>query len=250
MEFKDHFSARAANYATYRPLYPDVLFAQVARLVPTRDVALDCGTGNGQAAVGLANHFARVVATDASPQQIANASPHERVEYRIAQAEECGLDDSSVDLVTVAQALHWFDAPSFFAETRRVLRPHGAVVVWGYGDPVLDTIPLHTTLHAFNRGILESYWAAERQLLLDGYRTIAFPFRESPFPRFVLEMRWSLPELAGYLRTWSAVARYADEHKRDPVDDVESALALYWSDPEKPRIVRWPLYVRVGYVAK
>lgn len=249
MEFKDHFSARAANYATYRPLYPDAFFAQVARLVPAHNLALDCGTGNGQAALGLARHFTRVIATDPSPQQLANATPNDRVEYRIARAEECGLDDSSVDLVTAAQALHWFDASAFFADARRVLRPHGAVVVWGYGDPVLDTIPLHTTLHAFNRGLMEAYWAPERQLLLEAYKTIAFPFREASFPRFVLEMRWTLPELTGYLRTWSAVAKYASEHGRDPVDDVESALALYWGDPDGPRIVRWPLYVRVGYVS-
>jgi SAM-dependent methyltransferase len=249
MEFKDHFSERAAIYATYRPLYPDVFFAQVAALVPVRAVALDCGTGNGQAALGLARHFARVVAIDPSAPQIANATPNERVEYRIARAEESGLPDSSVDLVTAAQALHWFDTASFFAEARRVLRPHGAVVVWGYGDPVLDTIPLHTTLHAFNRGVMETYWAPERRLLLEGYRTVTFPFREAGFPRFVLEMRWTLPELAGYLRTWSAVGRYIAEHNRDPVDDVESALALYWDDPEKPRIVRWPLHVRAGFVS-
>jgi SAM-dependent methyltransferase len=249
MEFKDHFSDRAASYATFRPAYPDALFVEVARLVPTHDVALDCGTGNGQAAVALARHFARVIATDPSAAQIDNASPNEHVEYRVARAEQSGLANASVDVVTAAQALHWFDATAFFAEARRVLRPHGAVVVWGYGDPVLDTIPLHTTLHAFNRGIMEPYWAPERQLLLDGYQTIEFPFRETTFPRFALEMHWTLAQLGGYLRTWSAVARYTKEHGRDPVADVESALALYWGDPEKQRVVRWPLYVRAGYVS-
>jgi SAM-dependent methyltransferase len=249
MDFKDHFSDRAARYAAFRPDYPDVLFAQLARLVENHDVALDCGTGNGQAAVGLAKHFSRVVATDASDAQIENARPNARIEYRVARAEATGLADSSVDLVTAAQSLHWFDAAAFFAEARRVTKPGGAIAVWGYGDPVLDTIPLHTTLHAFNRGVLEAYWAPERQLLLDGYRSIAFPFREVSFPRTVLEMHWTLPELAGYLRTWSAVAKYATEHNRDPVDDAESALALYWTDPEKRRVVRWPLFVRIGYMS-
>ena len=249
MNFKDHFSDRAARYAAFRPHYPDAFFAHLARLVPDHDIALDCGTGNGQAAVALVPHFSHVVAVDASAAQIENARRNARVEYSVARAEASGLTDSCVNLVTAAQSLHWFDAQAFFAEARRVAKPEAAVAVWGYGDPVLETIPLHTTLHAFNRGTLETYWTPERQLLLDGYRSIPFPFREVSFPRMVLEMRWTLPDLAGYLRTWSAVAKYVAQHSRDPVNDAESALALYWGDPENPRVVRWPLYVRVGYMS-
>jgi SAM-dependent methyltransferase len=246
LRFKDHFSDRAALYATYRPLYPEILFTLLAGLTREHRLALDCGTGNGQAALGLVNHFDRVVATDPSLEQISRATLHRQIEYRVAPADSSGLPDASVDLVTAAQALHWFDAPAFFREAQRVLNSGGAIAVWGYGDPILDSETLDRTLHAFNRGTLERYWFPERQLLLDGYRTIPFPFDEVALPAVELEMRWTLPELAGYLRTWSATARYAAEHGFDPVIDIEKSLSAGWGDPRKPRLVRWPLHIRAG----
>lgn len=250
MEFKDHFSDRAAGYAVHRPTYPDAFFARVTSLARERTLALDCGTGNGQAARGLAGNFERVVAIDASSEQIAHATRDPHIEYRVAKAEDSGLEGGSVDLVTAAQALHWFDVHAFFNEARRVMKPGAAIAVWGYGDPVLDTIPLHTTLYNFNRGTLESYWSPERKILLEGYKTVEFPFREVAFPRFVLETRWTLRELTGYVRTWSATARYIAERNHDPVEEVESALAAHWGDADQPRLVRWPLYVRAGYSGK
>jgi SAM-dependent methyltransferase len=248
LKFKDHFSDRAALYAAYRPLYPETLFEFVAGLTRHHGVALDCGTGNGQAAVGLVAHFDRVVATDPSAEQLKNATHHERIEYRVARAESSGQPAQSIDLVTAAQALHWFDATAFFAEAKRVLVKNGAIAIWGYGDPILDTPPLDNTLHAFNRGVLERYWFPERKLLLDGYRGIPFPFDEVTVPRLELEMRWSLAELAGYLRSWSSTARYAAEHRVDPVTAVETSLSANWGDPAVPRLVRWPLHLRAGTI--
>jgi SAM-dependent methyltransferase len=250
LKFKDFFSDRAELYATHRPLYPDAFFLHVAQLTNDRSLAVDCGTGNGQAAIGLAKYFDRVIATDPSEAQLARAINDPRVEYRVGRAEETGLDGASVNLVTAAQALHWFDTAAFFREVKRILAPGGAVAVWGYGDPILDSIPLHKTLYDFNRGLLEEYWPPERHLLLDAYRTIDFPFREVIFPRFVLEMRWTLGEVVGYLRTWSATSRYVEQRGIDPVIELEAALARSWGPPDKPRIVRWPLFVRAGAMNK
>lgn len=190
-----------------------------------------------------------MVATDPSAEQIRNAAAHERVEYRLARAESSGLPDRSVNLVTAAQALHWFDANLFFAEARRVLVPDGAIAVWGYGDPVPDSSQLHETLHAFNRGLLEPYWFPERKLLLDGYRRVPFPFHEVTVPAFEIELRWTLTELAGYLRTWSSTARYVAEHGVDPVTDIEKSLARDWGNPESQRVIKWPLHIRAGLIA-
>jgi ubiquinone/menaquinone biosynthesis C-methylase UbiE len=126
MNFKDHFSKQAADYAIFRPSYPQELFAYLGSIAPSRGLAWDCGTGNGQAAVGLTSVFDRVIATDASAKQIANAHPHKRVDYRVARAEESGLESANVDLILIAQALHWFDLDRFYAEARRVLKPDGA----------------------------------------------------------------------------------------------------------------------------
>lgn len=246
MNFKDHFSQRAALYATYRPLYPDALFEFLAGLTTEHRLALDCGTGNGQAAIGLAAHFDRVVATDPSDAQIRNATANPRIEYRVTPADASGMSPQSVNLVTAAQALHWFNPESFFGEAKRVLTEDGAIAVWGYGDPILDTRALDDILHNFNRGTLETYWPPERALVLNGYKDVAFPLAEVEAPPLELRMQWSLPELAGYLRTWSATMRFVNEHSADPVIQVEQALATHWGNPLASRLIRWPLYIRAG----
>ncbi len=210
-------------------------------------VAWDCATGNGQAARGLAKYFDGVVATDASPEQLARAEPRPGIEFRIATAESSGLPDESVDLVTAAQALHWFDADAFFNEAKRVIAPGGAIAVWGYGDPILDTPQLKQILHAYNRGTIESYWLPERQLLLDGYSTISFPFAEIATPEFRLVRECSLPALMGYVRSWSATARYVAENGTAALERLESDLAAEWGDPMRPRRVDAPIFLRAGF---
>ena len=125
--FKDHFSKQAADYATFRPRYPQKLFEYLGSIAPSRRLAWDCGTGNGQAAVGLASTFHRVIATDASEKQIANAQQHERIDYRVASAEDSGIQSEMIDLIMVAQALHWFDLDRFYDEARRVLKRDGVL---------------------------------------------------------------------------------------------------------------------------
>lgn len=247
MSFKDLFSERAKLYSKYRPEYPEELFEWVSGLVENHDAVWDCATGSGQAAKGLARYFDRVIATDASAEQIGQAEADAKIEYRVADSSSSGLPDRSVDMVTVAQALHWLDLDKFYSEARRVVRPGGAVVIWGYGDPVLETQPLQEILHAFNRGTIEDFWMPERQILLDGYAKVLFPFREIKTPAMNLEREWTLTELAGYLRTWSATANYVKQTGTDPILVVESALAERWGENERRRLVRWPLHIRAGY---
>ncbi len=246
MRFKDHFSARAALYAAHRPDYPESLIARLAGIPSRKSVACDCATGNGQAAVGLARHFGHVAATDASLSQLAHARRVSGVNYVAAQAEHIPLRARSVDLVVVAQALHWFKLHDFYGEVSRILAPGGALAVWGYGDPILDDGVLNALVHDFNRGTLESYWSPERMILLEGYTTIPFPFREVSQPAFTLTRHWTLAELGGYLRTWSATTAYVERHGIDPVVALEEALAERWGSPRQTRTLRWPLYLRVG----
>ena len=245
MSFNDLFSRDAGSYAAFRPRYPTALFAALAGTVGRHDTAWDAGTGNGQAAVALADHFAHVVATDASAAQIAAAKPHNRVEYRVARAEASGLDAESMDLVTVAQALHWFDIPAFFAEARRVLRPNGVVAAWTYGlmtiDPAIDQI-----IHDFEHRKVGPYWPAERELVDSGYRTIDFPFDELSFSTFVIEQLMTLDALAGYVRTWSSVARYVQANRDDPVAPFIAEIAQWWGDRAQARKVSFPVTVRAG----
>jgi SAM-dependent methyltransferase len=243
--FQDHFSGHAADYARYRPDYPVELFEFLAGLAPDRRRAWDCATGSGQSALGLADHFEAVVATDASVLQIRQAARRNRVHYAVAAAEEAPLENESIGLVTVAQALHWFDRARFWEEARRVLVRGGAIAVWSYhGFHV--TPEVETVIHRYYKDIVGSYWPLGRGVVEAGYRALAFPFAEVTPPPFLLEKLWDLAALTGYLWTWSATQRYREAKGRDPLPLIREELAKAWGPPEKIRSFRWDLDLRVG----
>ena len=244
MTSRDHFSVGSAGYAKFRPHYPDALFDFLAESAPARSDAWDAGTGSGQAAVDLARLFENVIATDPSASQIERATPHPRVTYRVEAAERCGLDPSSMDLVTAAQSVHWFDRSRFWGEVRRVLRPNGVIAVWTY---LLFEIapPIDEIVRYFYSGIVGPYWPPERRLVEQRYQTIDFPFAEFAAPDFVIEQFMTLDDVAGYIRTWSATNSFMKQHQVDPVDDLVKQLTLAWRSSE-PRLARWPIAMRVG----
>jgi len=247
MGFKDHFSGHAADYTRYRPTYPPELFTWLAQQAPARTLAWDCATGNGQAALGLAAHFDAVIATDASANQIAAASAHPRVRYAVAPAEASGIAAHSVDLITVGQALHWFDFPAFYAEAARVLKPGGVLAAWCYGlmqvSPAIDA-----AVWRLYEPITGAYWPPERRYVEEQYRTLPFPLDEIAAPPFAMEADWTLAQLTGYLGTWSAVQRYRKECGADPLALIADELAAAWGEAEIRRRVTWPLFMRVGQV--
>lgn len=244
MEFKDHFSKHAADYAKFRPRYPRELFEYLGSIAPSRHLAWDCGTGNGQAAVGLASVFDRVIATDASEKQIANAQPQERVEYGVAKAENSGLESATVDLVTVTQALHWFELDRFYAEAKRVLTLNGVLAASAYLfaqiEPAMDAV-----LIRYYHDVVGPFWAPERKLV-ENFAEIPFPFREIKPPKFEMTAQWDLNHLLGYLRTWSSTQRFIAAKGSDPVKEISDELASAWGTQEHTRNVRWPLTLRVG----
>lgn len=241
--FKDHFSRQAEAYERYRPGYPQELFGFLATVAPSRDKALDVATGNGQAAVELAEWFASVRATEPSKSQLARARPHPRVEYACEPAERIGSPDACFDLVTAAQAAHWFDSARFYAEVRRVLRPGGVLAVWTYekfragGD--VDVI-----VDDFYRDVVGPYWPRERSHVEEAYRRLPFPFQEITAPQFGLVTSWSAETALRYLGTWSAVQRYRDLRGEDPLPLVAHALHDAWGAGE--RELFWPIHLRTG----
>ena len=242
----DHFSTRAAAYAAYRPRYPKELFAFLATLPGSRELAWDCATGNGQAAIPLAEYFTQVLATDLSAAQIANAEHHPRVEYRVAHAHASGLRSHSADLVNVAQALHWFDLDAFFTEVCRVLAPGGILAASSYGSAVIDSPTLAPILSRFELEHLGDYWPARRELVGEALRVLPFPFVELRVPHFQLEVHWTLAELVGYARSWSATGRYIEANGHDPTRELEKELRASWGSEDSRYRVWWPFAVRVG----
>jgi SAM-dependent methyltransferase len=241
--WKDHFSHASDDYRRWRPRYPDALFDWLASLAPSTDLAWDCATGNGQAAVALSTRFSKVIATDASTAQIAEAEPAAGVEYLVAPAEQSPLMDAGADLVTVAQALHWFDVERFHEEVRRVLKPGGIVAEWGYGLAYIEP-PIDVVMIEFAAGTVGPYWPPERALVESAYSTIPFPFPRIDPPEFAMTAHWDVGRFLSYVGTWSSVAGYRRAHGSDPLPALFERLAPLWGDGE--REVRWPLLIRVG----
>lgn len=246
--FKDHFSQDSDLYRRYRPRYPAALYRYLAGLTECRDCAWDCGTGSGQAARGLSEYFGAVIATDASRAQLAQAETAANIVYRVAPAERSGLETGSVDLATVAQAVHWFDLDRFAGEVARVLRPGGILAAWSYDllgiEPELDGVINH-----FHDALLGEFWPRERSLIKARYSGIVLPFDELEAPEFMMTMEWTLAQLVGYLTTWSAVRRYRLRKREDPIAVVLPTLERLWGRGDTTRTVRWPLTVKIWVMA-
>ena len=238
----DHFSDFAATYAAFRPTYPDKLFAWLSAQAPSRTHAWDCATGNGQAAVSLARHFDTVTATDVSAPMIAAAQGHPRITYSVAAAEVVEFPPQSLDLITVAQALHWFDLPAFWRVCAQALKPGGVLAVWGYLLPA--TSPgVDALVHDYHDVTVGPYWPPDRQPLLQGYARITPPAVPLAVPSFTMTAQWTVDHLIGLLDSWSATHRARQALSLDPLAPLIPALRTAWGDIES-LAVTWPLVLR------
>ncbi|MCA9906852.1 MAG: class I SAM-dependent methyltransferase, partial [Anaerolineae bacterium] len=242
---EDHFSEQAQDYVRYRPQYPPELFTYLASIAPGRQLAWDCGTGNGQAALSLAEHFDRVIATDASADQITHAAPHPRISYRVERAEDIDLDANSLDLVTVAIAVHWFDFDSFYQAVRRVLKPGGILAVWTYHLPAIEPA-IDRLLTRYYGEVLAGYWPERFRYVDARYRTLPFPFTELTPPQLEMQTDWTLTQVAGFLSSWSATRQYVKARQQHPLEAIWPELTDLWGDAEHTRTLHWPLHIRIG----
>jgi SAM-dependent methyltransferase len=244
--FKDHFSRQAGDYAKFRPRYPQKLFDYLGSIAPSRQLAWDCATGNGQAAVGLASVFDHVIATDASEKQIANAQSHQIVEYRVVPAENSGIGSETTDLIMVAQALHWFDVDHFYPEVRRVLKNNGVFAASAYNllhvEPAIDEL-----MNRYYYDVVGPFWPPERKLV-EQFGDLPFPFHKVDAPKFEMTAQWNLDHLFGYLQTWSSTQRFIAAKGSDPLEQIMDELHRAWGNSNQTRRVTWPLVVRIGRV--
>jgi SAM-dependent methyltransferase len=252
MAYEDHFSGHADAYARHRPRYPDELFAWLASVSPDRALAWDAGTGSGQVAIALADHFDHVVATDASSDQLAHAVRHERVEYRNEAADHGSLSSASVDLITAGAAAHWFELDGFYREVQRVGKKRAVIALFSYGPrDFADAYELlfdDPIVHRFQENVLAGFWPERIQYVHDRYATLPFPFDEIAAPPFAMTADWNLHELLAFLDTWSASQRYFQERGTHAIDEIEPELARTWGDPAGRRHFECPLFVRAGRV--
>lgn len=244
---KDNFSNHADQYASYRPEYPASLYDYILSIVPERQAAWDCGTGNGQLAAGLAPFFKEVYATDISAAQLQHAQQRENIVYSKQAAEHTDFPAACFDLIVVAQAIHWFDFEQFYAEVRRVLKPGGVLLVTGYGllqvDPAIDSLIRH-----FYTDIVGPYWDPERKYIDEAYASIPFPFDEIEAPALVQQLVWTREQFAGYLNTWSAVQHYIKDKEYNPVTLIGEQLHTLWPESGQ-KTVRFPILLRAARIA-
>ncbi len=243
---KDNFSAQSSQYAQYRPDYPAELFEYILSVVKNKNIAWDCGTGNGQSAFQLSKRFKKVIATDISEKQLLKAEQADNILYSVQPAEKTNIESNSIDLITVAQAIHWFDFDKFYSEVKRVAARDSVIAVWCYSllhiSPEIDTL-----ISNFHFNILEKYWDAERSYVDNGYRDIPFPFKKIVTPSFVIEKHWSIAELEGYLNTWSALQKYLTANKLNPVCELIEKIKPHWTS-SKQKVV-FPVHLLLGMVS-
>ena len=243
---KDYFSKQSQAYAKYRPVYPPSLFEFIFSLVEEKQLAWDVGTGNGQTAAALAAGFSRVFATDISEQQINNAEKADNIIYAVEPAEHTSLQNESVNLVTISQALHWFNFPVFYEEVKRVAKPGAVVAAWTYTllkiDPQTDQL-----IYDHHYDTLEDYWDDERIYVDEGYANIPFPFNQIPSPYFNIEVNWNLQQLEGYLNTWSALQKFIKINGTNPVPALMEKIKKQWPEDETRAIV-FPIKLKAGLI--
>jgi len=243
-KFKDLFSQHSEIYKTFRPKYPRELYIFLNGLVQEHNLAWDCATGNGQAAVALSEFFNKVIATDASEAQLQHAEQKSNIEYKVALAENSGLESVSVDLITVATAAHWFNLVEFYKETDRVLKPGGILAIWSYWQPNV-TQEIDEILNNYCYNFLNGYWAPQITYALNGYNNFPFPYELLDTPTFFCEENWNLSQLVGFLRSWSGTQTYINKNNYDPTSKIADQLKAKWGSNEIRKIT-WKLNLKVG----
>lgn len=243
--FTDNFSKQADTYQKFRPSYPLELFEFLSKQTNKHELAWDCGTGNGQSAISLSTYYSSVYATDPSEKQIENAPTNEKINYKVERAEKTNLSNETVDLITVAQAVHWFDFDKFYAEVKRVLKPNGVIAVWAYGLPTINH-EVDKIIRHFHDDIVGEFWQDENRLIDKEYTTIPFPFKEITAPNFSITKELFFHDVIGLLKTWSATQKYVDHYQKDPIAVIESELRQAWSSNQSSKTATWKLVLKFG----
>ena len=246
---KDNFSIQAATYAQFRPTYPTELFDFVLQNVDNKGIAWDCATGNGQAAKVLAQHFTQVFATDISQKQLDNAAQADNIIYTVGRAETTGFEDNTFDLITVAQAVHWFDFEKFYAEVRRVAKPNATIAIWGYGMMRFHDEEVDNLIQNFYHGVTDKYWDAERRHIDEAYQNVPFPFELIETPHFSMVFKWQREELEGYLNSWSSIQHFKKANGYNPIPKLMLEMEAFWGEFER-KMLYFPVFMKIGKVIK
>lgn len=246
---KDLFSKQSDLYARYRPTYPKELYDYILSFVKEKNTAWDCATGNGQAAVVLADHFKKVIATDISAAQIDKAIKKENIEYSVCSAESTPFADNTFDLVTVAQAYHWIKWDEFKKEVTRVCKPEAVIAIWTYNRNKIGDKKIDDAIFSFYENVTKSYWDNERKYVEELYETVEFEYELLPVKQFETTLNWQREDMIGYISSWSAIQKYIKVNGHSPIPTIEEEIKKLWPEGEVKKVV-FPIYLKLGRVVK
>ncbi len=249
MDFKDYFSTQAKEYSKYRPKYPDELFSYLSSLVNEHNAAWDCATGNGQAAIGLEPYFEKIIATDASSSQIEHAELHPKIEYHTATAENSGLESYSIDLLTVATAIHWINTDIFYPEAKRIIKNGGVLAVWTYSESYVNE-EIDEVSRYYGHTIIGEHWPEENKKAWDFENKIHLPFENIETPNFEIHLNWDLGDYMKYLYTWSATHNYIRKTGKNPLEIVYNDFLAAWKDENIKRDMKKIVKLKAGRIIK
>ncbi len=246
---KDLFSRQSELYAKYRPTYPIELYEYILSFVREKNIAWDCATGNGQAAIVLADYFKKVIATDISPSQIEKAIKKENIAYSVCPAESTPFEDNTFDLVTVAQAYHWIKWKEFKKEVTRICKPNAVIAVWTYYNRTIDDEKIEEAVSDFYENVTKPFWDYERKHVDEKYSTVEFEYELLPAKEFETVLHWKREDMLGYISSWSAVQKYITVNGYSPISIIEEKLKQLWPEAELKKVV-FPIYLKLGRIVK
>jgi len=244
---KDLFSKQSDLYARYRPTYPKELYDHILSFVKEKSIAWDCATGNGQAAVVLADHFKKVIATDISAAQIDKAIKKENIEYSVCPAESTPFADNTFDLVTVAQAYHWINWKEFKKEVTRVCKPGAIIAIWVYFRNMPGDKKIDDAIFNFYENVTRPYWDEARKYVEELYETVEFDYELLSVKQFETTLNWQREDMIGYISSWSAIQNYMKVNGHSPIPTLEEEINKLWPEGEVKK-VSFPIYLKLGKI--
>jgi SAM-dependent methyltransferase len=246
LTFKDHFSKQSSAYKAHRPTYEPRFFKTIASFANNHNLAVDIGCGSGQSTIGLEPYFQKVVGADPSFNQLSNADLGGNTSYFVCAAESIAMADNTFDMLTVGQALHWFEHDNFYSEARRILKPDGAIVVWCYGLFTIDE-GVDSVINYFYHDVVGPHWPSERRHVENAYNEIPFEFVNVKRLKIDMTARWDVHAVIGMLSTWSATQKYQDAKKENPIQLIERDLTNAWGNAGE-KAITWPITILAGYL--
>lgn len=252
-------ASHARIYSKFRPTYPkallDILTGYLVRSGSDQDTVVDIGCGSGQSTFYLQDSFKHCIGVDISKAQVQEAQKKceemhcKNVEFRVGNGMDLPMETASANAVTIAQAWHWMaNLEKFYSECKRILKPHGCLAVYGYGNVHLKNELCNQLVRDFYKNTLTGCWHKERCHIDNEYAEVDLPF--SNVERHDIEMpkTYTVEDFIGYVSTWSGYEKYCAINPNNTVlQDLQEKISEHLSSNNTPLLdAKFPVFMIIG----